>query len=645
MTALAFAFINQGRTPLRFAWPISSPIPRLRNPRYRWVAPPLISPRICGGRYSRPEMPPIWSGIATQVGVRYARPPLWSGIATACGGRWIVPPVPFIGEILPKNVRAAGMSLPWMPAVSALYDLRNPWSGSALASVVPAIRLAPAAERAADCTFPVGNTPLTINALASGLQEANGQTRSVFMPYGHTPLGTQASAAAWRDSAPQGHLDALVWMRAYLRTRDYALPWRESRPQVTEIGVPCATAVLLENRRTGRFPWHDSRPTAGLSWPWRPLPPIPQPPLRPPLRFHFLPPLRARLTFHFGREPAWVLPIRRSYRMPHTLSLVRLPDRTPIPVSAMTLTSAWDEWTWTLNASPVGAQALDLLRPVVSQPVEVEASVDGYVWGFRLDQVSGSTAFHQASGQTQGRGRVALLGPEVALAVNGYETEAMTARQLAEQELTGTDWQLDWGIVDWLVPARRFSYTAKTPIEVIQTLAEVAGGRILADPADAILRALPRYPLPPWQWAGATPDVVLPRDLLLTLAWKPRHGLPWDALYLGDGVDVLAKVVRTGLPGTSLPETPTVEPLLCHLDVCRARGIAALAAVYAGVDFTLALPVSALAGPSPLRAVGELVRFADGGKVWVGLITSVSIRVGFGTVMQTLEVQAIEVPT
>jgi hypothetical protein len=157
------------------------------------------------------------------------------------------------------------------------------------------------------------------------------------------------------------------------------------------------------------------------------------------------------------------------------------------------------------------------------------------------------------------------------------------------------------------------------------------------------LRVAPTYPLPVWEWAAAQPDVLLPRAIMKTLAWKPRTGQPWDAVYLGDGATVLAKVQRAGLPGVSLPDSPTIEALLCHLDACRARGSALLSAAVAGVDFTLALPVSPAAGPSPLRAVGELVRFEDGGKTWVGLITGVTVNVGFGTVTQTLEVRAVEV--
>ena len=133
--------------------------------------------------------------------------------------------------------------------------------------------------------------------------------------------------------------------------------------------------------------------------------------------------------------------------------------------------------------------------------------------------------------------------------------------------------------------------------------------------------------------------------MMTTLVWKPRLGQPWDAVYLGDGASVLAKIKRAGLPGASLPDSPTIESLLCHLDACRARGIAFLSDAAAGVDFTLALPLSADNGPSPLRAIGELARFDEGGKTWVGLITAVTVQVGFGTVAQTLEVRAVEVAT
>lgn len=329
--------------------------------------------------------------------------------------------------------------------------------------------------------------------------------------------------------------------------------------------------------------------------------------------------------------------------MLHAIEIVRLPGREPLDLKEATLSSAWDEWGWIFSANFVSEGTADLLRPVVSTALEIEITINGYTWQFRLDRVAGSEAFNSHSGPTQGRSRAALLGPGVALAANGYEDETKTAQQLAAQELIHTGWQMDWQLVDWTIPAKRFSYQQKTPIDVIVQLAEVAGGRVMADPANDWLRVTPRYPIPPWQWDATPPDVVLPRDICKTLAWEPRRGDPWDAIYIGDGVDVLAHVKRTGLPGVSTPDQPLIDPLLCDAQACRARGIADLADAVPGVDFVLALPLSNAAGVSPLRQIGELVRFSDGGKAWAGLITAVSIKAAFGNVLQTLAVRAVEV--
>lgn len=591
MTDLAFAFAGPAPSPLSFVWP------RLPPDAVRGV--------LCNRRLAVP-----WQPL-------------------------------FPGQFPPANVRANGVASAWKQARGAVVMARVPWRQSTLARAALQVEIESATLRAVELVALLAEAVPLTRTVETRWRDATILSTDARASARDTQLVERSVASVWRNAALLEHARRLVFRNAELLPQTLTAPWRHARPlgqvQRAEVQDGLLRAVEL------RIPWQAARVRAGLSWPWPPLPPLVIPPRRDPLRFHFHAPARPALSFHFGREPGWSIPILRSYRMLHSLDLLRLPELTSIPIASLEVASAWDEWAWSLTASLLGPDAVDLLRPVVSQAVEVEARLDGTVWQFRLDQVAGSVQFGQSGGQTQGRGRAALLGPEVALPVNGYETAALTARQLAEQELTGTDWQLDWQMVDWLVPAGRFSYSQKTPIEVITAIVETAGGRLMADPATAWLTALPRYPLPPWEWATAEPDIILPRDILRTLNWKPRHGQPWDAVYLGDGETVLAKVVRAGLPGTSLPDSPTVEPLLCHLDVCRARGIAILSDAAAGVDFTLALPLSVAGGASPLRAVGELARFEDGGKTWMGLITNVSAAARFGEAAQTLEVRAVEV--
>lgn len=332
--------------------------------------------------------------------------------------------------------------------------------------------------------------------------------------------------------------------------------------------------------------------------------------------------------------------------MHHTVYVVRLPDRIEIPVSSLSISMSHDEWCWSIQMNLLGEDAVDRVRPVVYEALEIEVGIDGYVWQFRLDQVSGSSSFVSFSGSTQGRSRSALLGPDVALPSNGYEPDEKTAQQLCEQELILTGWQLDWdtNFPTWLVPARRFSYSMKTPIEAIVQVIEVAGGRVYTHPSEDWLFVKPQYPVPVWQWTSVEPDVILPQALMKTLSWKPRIGTPYDAIFLGDGIDTLAKVVRAGLPGASIPDQPTVEPLLCHLDACRERGKTFLCEAVAGVDFTIELPLSSISGACPLRQVGELVRFAEGGKNWVGMVMQLNVSATWPVITQQLDIRAIEVP-
>lgn len=657
MAGLAFAFVATTRQRLEFhfapAIPPWSGVATQRGTRYH--IPDRPSPwsgvgTLRGGRYSRPDMPPPWSGVGTLRNPRFGQ----TGLPLPPAARWrndrhLVPPVPFIGEIPPQNVRAQSISAPlsFIPSDAEPAPLLR----SMLRDTQPLraegrLKLEPAAGLGEVLRYPYGQFLPALQAQRIVIEDST--TRSgdeLRLPWSMGILGQSVAGDAWRDAQVLDHELRLDATKADQLQNEHRAPFGESQLLSGLLGMIEADVVASSRLFATRFPFDGAGVLAGFSWPWPAWPGLPPLLPRPPLRFHFHSPLRPRLQFRFGREPAWSIPIQDSYRMQHTFELVRLPDRAAIPVSSVTLNSAWDEWAWTFSANLIGPIAVNLLRPVVSEALNIEVRLDGYTWQFRLDQIAGSAEFGKTGGQTHGRGRAAMLGPDIALAANGYETEAKTARQLAEQELIGTNWQLDWpeNFVDWIVPARRFSYTAKTPIDVIVKIVETAGGHVMADPALDILHIAPRYPIPVWEWTDAEPDIILPRSILKTLAWKPRIGLPYDAIYLGDGESVLAYVKRQGLPGVSLPDAPIIESLLCHLDVCRSRGITYLSDAAAGVDFTLTLPLSSSSEASPLRSVGELVRFEDGGKQWIGLITNININIEISTVIQALTVRAIEV--
>lgn len=639
MAALAFHFGATNRQRLQFHFPYRYSVARLRGGRYVWAPP---------------EPPPVWSGTALLRGGRFVKSDIveptepWSGIALSRRSIFRWKPPPFVGEIPPANLLAHHTGGRLSNAKDAALSHRDPWNVATAGERPSRIVLGSAESFPSVTRIPAANAALGAEDSRAVWRDAivfdNAGTRS---PARTSDLGTISSGMPWRDAAR-------LWQARWSPVNRCDLILRPLTHLFSNAIVRGATlrhsldeARVLERMLGDRMPWDGAHLTFGLSWPWPPLPPLPPIVRRTALRFHFHPPRDARLVFHFGREPAYVLPVHRSYHMEHSILLVRLPERTVIPATSIDVSMGWDEWCWSFSTALVGADAIDLLRPSGADTL-LELTLDGYVWQFRVDQVNANIEFAKNSGTARGRSRSALLGPDVALATNGYEQAAMTARQLCEQELVGTDWQLDWPLdsfPDWLVPARRLDYEMKTPVEVIVKIVEAAGGRIASHPSQSWLHVRPKWPVPPWQWASTPPDVVLPRALMKTLSWQPRSGKPWDAVFLGDGKTVSCKATRTGLPGASIPDSALVEPLLSHLDACRMRAIQILSDAYAGVNFTIELPLSDAYGPSPLRSVGELIRFSDGGKTWMGLITSIQIKAGFAKVSQTLELRAVEVPS
>ncbi|MBF0310536.1 MAG: hypothetical protein HQL56_13505 [Magnetococcales bacterium] len=91
----------------------------------------------------------------------------------------------------------------------------------------------------------------------------------------------------------------------------------------------------------------------------------------------------------------------------------------------------------------------------------------------------------------------------------------------AAEEVIGQE--IDWGIVDWLIPGGRLAVHNAAPIEVVRTIAEAAGGVVETLPGGG-LRVRHRFPVRVPDWATATPDHVL-TDAADNLSCRESHML------------------------------------------------------------------------------------------------------------------------
>lgn len=423
--------------------------------------------------------------------------------------------------------------------------------------------------------------------------------------------------------------------------------WQAGAVIVGHWFAPAGTGLDL---RIGRQAvWQDvMRPKAGRGQP-PVVPPEPRPSCYVPcplLVFAYLQTRAAHLLFQCDHRPApgpeFTVPILRVYFVSNTVEVVRLPDRTPVPVRALQLDIDADAWAWGFSAN-LPYSALDLIEPTSDGPVALEITVNGIIWVMLVEGFEVRRAFGQSSLAIRGRSQAAWLAEPTAPTRSFVSPELRTARQLAEAELVrdslATGFTLDWHLPDWLVPAGCFTYERLSPISAIGQIVGAVGGYLNADPAELRLIARSRYPELPWAWSGVSPDRTLPLDVVKTLNLRWQEKPPFNAVFVsGTHEGVVGHVVRTGTAGDRVAPM-VVDSLITHADAARERGRAILADTGRQAIVTLELPMLDAIGrldPGLLIAVGE------GGDTWRGLVRATRISAAWNeslTVRQQVEVE------
>lgn len=477
--------------------------------------------------------------------------------------------------------------------------------------------------------------------------------------------------ATWQEANPQPAVSGSGWQAA-VRVQATALPtWNTAAAVSTEapglwIGAPFLAdpsgvtwneAATLGVGLEGR--WDDGlglRPVERTTWQdagyplnVRPLPP--DPPSEPPVPWAHLPlslrcpwPWTGRL--HLGDAPCGLAkiyyPIQRSYFVLNSASLTLLPERTPLPCTSMTVATDSGSWCWTLTANLSTPEAWTLVEPLASgYPREVEATINGRVWQFALDNAQLSRTFARTGVSLTGRSRSAWLDDPYQPSITVTHTETRSAQQIAEAALELTGWGLIWQLTDWTVPARTYSRQG-TIIGRISTIVKTVGGALYSDPVLARLTAYPQYPQPAWLWAALTPALSIPEAALISLQRQPQQTPSYNGLYLTGtqaGRLVFAKIA--GTDGLLRPQEPLVDSLFCDEigAAARQRAIAELSQSGFSYEATLETLYPAELGlirPGQYLEAGSLR----------GMVRGVTIRAGWSgqlTVRQTLTLEQREV--
>lgn len=333
----------------------------------------------------------------------------------------------------------------------------------------------------------------------------------------------------------------------------------------------------------------------------------------------------------------------RYYIMINTASMTRLPERTPIEVSSITMSTDWDSVYWSVKAAVGSDTHLALLESTIDGPILIETAINGHVWNAQVDSWGTGQTFGRKSRSISGRSVSAQLGAPMADLRTRTETEARTASQLMNVELENTGWTAVIAGDDWLVPANTFSYADQTPMQIIKTIADAAGAMVYTDQMTKTITVKPRYPVAPWQWAATTAGIVIPSSMVERLdgEWDERPF--YNAAFVsGEGGGISAKILREGSAGDIVAPMVT-DQLITATEVARARGISILGASGKWSKHRMELPLFQSPDVPGVILPGTLLQFVDGLISWKGITTSVSVTAAWGSsglkVRQTIDVE------
>lgn len=375
------------------------------------------------------------------------------------------------------------------------------------------------------------------------------------------------------------------------------------------------------------------------TYPW---PPAPVPELPAVLRFCRL--ADDTHTLVFGCRPAAppagiVVPILEYYLVIYDFTLVRADTGQPVPVDDFSASIDADSWAWSWSAN-LHASLLHLVAPAApGDYVELIATINGTAIRVIVERLARDRRFAKSQLKISGRGRAAWLADPHSLTETRLNASPLTARQLLDDALTlngvPIGWDVDWRIEDWLVPAGAWSHTG-TYIAAATRIAEAGGAYVQGHNTAQALIILPRYPVAPWAWAAATPDIELPDAPVEveSIEWadKPDYNAIWIAGGEGGRLD---RIRKTGTAADVVMQT-IVDPLATAPEMTRQRGLAALGDTGRQAIITLRLPVLPETG---IIQPGKLVRYTENGTPRLGLSRGVSIDTKFPETWQTVRLE------
>ncbi len=490
-------------------------------------------------------------------------------------------------------------------------------------------------------------------AVLSRWQEGAGLRHGVVAAWQDTERLRGAVLSRWQEGAGLRHGVAAHWQEMHRMRAAVLSHWQEAAP--LRAAVQARYAQGVPTRVALRAHWQEARrPPPGVSA----APPVepPEPPCYDPatagrLVFTDLALGDGRLVFVCqrggGLPPATVVVLpRRSYIVVNSVEIRRADALAgdPLPSESFQMQLNRQSWTWSWSAA-FHASARDALMPGLGgEPVELEVRVNGQPFRLLAERIGKSKRFPEYLVRVDGRGKAALLDPERGAVQTFSQALDRTAQQLMTEVLTvngvGFGWSVDFQLTDWLVPGGVWLHQG-TRISALADIASAVGGYLQPHDTDPVLRVLPGWPVPWWEWNTVAPDIELPAGVAEIEDTEFINLPDYDRIFVyGEAGGMGADLSRSGTSGTVLKQPMAVHPLITTMGAAKQRARAELSESGRALKRKMTLPVLPATG---IIKPGTFVRYTDeDAAIRLGLVRATNVSMQFPVLTQALEVDSHE---
>ena len=315
----------------------------------------------------------------------------------------------------------------------------------------------------------------------------------------------------------------------------------------------------------------------------------------------------------------------------------------PLELFGANIKTDMDSYCWqgSVQIPPQDFEKFDFARQT---DLPITLKINGETFVFIGENVSSNREFGRKSFTVSGRSLTAKLGKDYAKNQTGTVNQDLMARQIVDAQLRYTDFKLqDWTAANWRIPSHLFVLTDKTPIAMMQELAQAAGAFVESHPSELILNVKPRWKRAAWLLDDGA-DMVCPPNVIVKIDEQKQVNTQYNSVLIAP-THILSNMAHVYRDGTDkMPAAPSVSGSLYTAEnVCRALGINVLSesGTHIQAQITLAPPSEKYAiGRAKL---GEIWRFDEPDGAWWGVITGVELRVAMaGDVAEVWQVLSVD---